>query len=103
MSPNHLPPYHNSSTRLKIFAVEQWTPSRVWDLKDLFEALYENTRNGHPLKELKLFNDMSAELDWGSDEIPTVISTRGLRFLRVRLHDLTQTSVFLHALESWWR
>ncbi|KIJ92622.1 hypothetical protein K443DRAFT_428733 [Laccaria amethystina LaAM-08-1] len=32
--------------RLKIFAIEQWTPSRVWDLKDFFEALYENKRNG---------------------------------------------------------
>ena len=33
---------------------------------------------------------MSADLDWGSDEIPTVILTKGLRFLRVRFHDLTQ-------------
>jgi hypothetical protein len=62
--------------RLNFFAIEQWTPSRVWDLKDFFEALYENKRNAHPLKELKLFNGVSAELD--SDEIPTVISTKGL-------------------------
>jgi len=79
--------------RLKIFAIEQWTPSRVWDLKDFFEALYyENKRNGHPLKELKLFNGLSAELDWGSRRNSYRHLNERPSFSQGSTYDLTQIS-----------